>query len=478
MATYKVTRELGEGSHGVVFLAQQVELKRRVAMKRLRPEMLEYPSMVERFAREAYVCGCLNHPNIVTVYDSGVDESGPFIVFELLRGETLFDLGRREGPLQPSVVLDIADEILLGLASAHACGFVHRDIKPTNVFLSVRPDDTTTVKLLDFGIAKSLVPEGRRHLTNPGDVVGSFSFMAPEQLFQEPVDGRADVYSVGVCMYLLLSGEKPFDASTVQDLILQLNADPTPLHDLVPAISSSLSATVRRALERNPADRFASAEEMRAALATCREKDRPVGRATLTDITIHHSSDRMLASGELHDVPTIVPPEEGITEPRIERNQGSRPARPSEAETIPQAISTVSIALSVQARVRDASATFVPLKPSERTARMAAPVGGSCNPSSARLAKAPGVDHEARSDTSVQHQNAPRKAATFHNGTLPRVTPQPTSPGVAIRARATKTDVESGLSLKRRVLQTTSPLAHTTSDRNAETSPALRLAAR
>jgi serine/threonine protein kinase len=473
MATYEVIRKLGEGSHGVLYEAEQVELKRRVAMKRLRPELRGRARMVERFAREAQVCGSLNHPNVVTVHDSGVDESGPFIAFELLLGETLLDLGRREAPLPPSVVLDIVDETLLGLGSAHACGIVHRDIKPANVFLCVRPDGTTTVKLLDFGVAKTPMRESVTGLTNPGDVVGSFSFMAQEQLFQRELDGRADLYSVGVCMYMLLSGVKPFDAETVQDLLLQLNRKPTPLNHRVPSLSPALSAAVHRALERDPKDRFASAEEMRAALAACRGNSQVAwGRATLSDITIGERASLDLPAP--FDVPTAVPPEDGATEPF----RHSRLAAPSEAETMPQAISSRLIALSVQASARGPFATLPHLEPFERTARMATPaLPAPSSASSNASANAPSVAGDPRADLLMQHLHATRNRAVAPSGAPPQVTPQPPPSGRDLSPPSSAPSVVVASSASaRRLPQVASSRPNKANSRDAETAPALRFA--
>ncbi len=482
MATYEVIRKLGEGSHGIVFEAEQVELKRRVALKRLRPELRGRARMVERFAREAQVCGSLNHPNVATVHDSGVDESGPFIAFELLRGETLLDLARREAPLPPSVVLDIVDGALLGLGSAHACGIVHRDIKPANVFLCVRPDGSTTVKLLDFGIAKRPTRESLTGLTNPGDVVGSYSFMAHEQLFQKEVDGRTDLYSLGVCMYMLLSGVKPFDAATVQDLLLQFNERPTPLSQRVPSLSPALSATVQRALERDPGDRFASAEEMRVALLACREgKGRAALRhSTMSDITIRESASPSSHLPAPFDAPTAEPPEEGVTEPRIIRpSEGKRLAAPSEAETMPRAISSRSIARAAEASARDPLAglaplvPLVPLEPSEQTARMAAPVQAGPSAASWSAARDPSSNASASPGHAAPRSDRP----TSHpHGALPNVTPQPPpSSGRALSPPPSARRVDEASRSSNRIPLPGGNHSSTTNDRAAATAPALRL---
>jgi serine/threonine protein kinase len=226
MASYRILRKLGEGGQGVVFEAEQVDLGRRVALKRLRRELRYDPSVVERFLREARMCAAIQHPNVVTIYETGQDDDGPFIAFELLEGESLETKVTREGPQPLASIGTVAEQILLALEEAHAKNLVHRDIKPANVFLSPRRRGLVT-KLLDFGVAKGSRDYGSR-LTMPGDVVGSLAFMAPEQINDAGVDARTDLYSVGVCLYFMLAGVRPFVGASTGELLLSLDRPPLP----------------------------------------------------------------------------------------------------------------------------------------------------------------------------------------------------------------------------------------------------------
>ena len=268
---YEIVRKLGEGSYGIVYEAEHIKLKRRVALKRLRPEMRGRSDVVERLFREAEVCAKLSHPNIVAVHDTGEDQQGPFIVFELLVGETLADRGLRQGTLPPLEVLNIVSDALLGLAAAHAQGVVHRDIKPANLFLCAQATGVELVKLLDFGVSKQPNRKSLTGLTRPGEVVGSLAFMSREQMHQKDIDGRADLYSLGVCMYLMVAGKKPFDAATVQDLLFQLNQPPVPLARHVPSLPTAFCEVVHRALERDRTKRYDSALAMRDAVLAARQ---------------------------------------------------------------------------------------------------------------------------------------------------------------------------------------------------------------
>jgi serine/threonine protein kinase len=309
---YEILRKLAEGSYGIVYEAEHIKLKRRVALKRLRPEMRGRSDVVERLFREAEVCAKLSHPNIVHVYDSGEDQFGPFIVFELLVGETLAQRGGRQGALAALEVVDIAADALLGLANAHAHGVVHRDIKPANIFLGTRPDGSTYVKLLDFGVSKQPNRKSLTGLTRPGEVVGSLAFMSREQMHQKEVDGRADLYSLGVCMYLMLTGKKPFDATTVQDLLFQLNQPPVPLSRHIPNLPAEFCAVVHRALERERASRYESAASMREALLAARDsvnRWRPSEDTTTTVVPVSNPvSEPLPETVDSSDVLATTPP--------------------------------------------------------------------------------------------------------------------------------------------------------------------------
>ncbi len=260
MARYRTLGALGEGGQGVVYVAEQTDLGRRVALKRLRPELAHDTRVVARFFREARICASLAHPNVVTVYESGSDEIGPYIAFELLSGESLEQRVAREGPLPFPLVAEVAEQVLFALEEAHAANVIHRDIKPANVFLTQHRRGLR-VKLLDFGVAKGSRSLGSG-LTRPGDVVGSLAFMPPEQIADLGVDARTDLYSVGVCLYYMIAGIRPFSGSTTGELLLALDRPPLPLALRRPDVTGELSTFVRKAMAPLQDKRFQSASEM------------------------------------------------------------------------------------------------------------------------------------------------------------------------------------------------------------------------
>ena len=284
MARYRTLGALGEGGQGVVYVAEQTDLGRKVALKRLRPELAHDTRVVARFFREARICASLSHPNVVTVYESGSDEIGPFIAFELLTGESLEQRVAREGPLPFSLIAEVTQQMLFALEEAHAAAVIHRDIKPANVFLTPHPRGLR-VKLLDFGVAKGSVALGSG-LTRPGDVVGSLAFMPPEQIADLGVDARTDLYSVGVCLYYMIAGIRPFTGANTGELLLALDRPPLPLALRRPDVSGELSTFVRRAMAPLQAKRFQSAGEMLDALRVLES-----ARAQSTKVAVASESD-------------------------------------------------------------------------------------------------------------------------------------------------------------------------------------------
>jgi serine/threonine-protein kinase len=246
---YRIVRLLGRGGMGVVYEAVQEGLGRRVAVKVL--SAAHDPELLERFRREAIAAASLGHPSIVGVTDFRVSPGEPpFLVMDLLEGESLGRRVERTGPLAPSAVVAIASQVLAALDAAHARRIVHRDVKPDNVFLTSTPTAKDVVKLLDFGIAK-LAPEEAAPLTRAGEVIGTPAFMAPEQADGAQVDARTDLFAVGATMYFALTGRPPGE----------------PLARVRPRLARGLVAVVERALSPEPASRFATAEEMRLTLA-------------------------------------------------------------------------------------------------------------------------------------------------------------------------------------------------------------------
>jgi len=246
-----------------VYEAIQAELGRRVALKVLHPHLSLEPTLLERFRREALAAAALGHPNIVSVSDlQSPADAPPFLVMELLPGTSLKHAIQSGGPLEGRRVAHIAAQVLSALGAAHAEKILHRDVKPDNIVLI----DTTAmrdfVKVLDFGVAK-LQRENVEGLTMAGAILGTLSYMAPEQARGEALDGRADVYSVGACMYHALAGKKPFDKKAKAELYASvILEDPPPLGEIRPDLDEQLVAIVERAMQKRAQLRYATAEEM------------------------------------------------------------------------------------------------------------------------------------------------------------------------------------------------------------------------
>ena len=266
---YELVGHLASGGMGAVFQARHVHLRKDVAVKVLRPELSASGDLVERFRREAEIASALDHENLVHVTDFGRSDQGLlFLVMDLLVGESLFDRLRRERTLPPPVAVPILWQICAGLEAAHAHGVVHRDLKPENVFLTRTASGREVVKLLDFGIAK--FARSGDTATQAGIVVGTPEYLSPEQAMGLAVDARADLYTVGLLAFRMLSGRQPFRADDARGLLVQQASVPVPrVHDVNPELAEwpSLSAAVARACEKDPAARPASASELGALFA-------------------------------------------------------------------------------------------------------------------------------------------------------------------------------------------------------------------
>jgi beta-lactam-binding protein with PASTA domain/tRNA A-37 threonylcarbamoyl transferase component Bud32 len=258
---YRVLRKLGSGGMADVYCAQDQQLGRRVAVKLLYRHFAEDEQFVERFRREASSAAGLQHPNIVGIYDRGEWNGTYYIAMEYIEGRTLKDVIRERGPAPPEAAVDIVLQILRAARFAHQRGIVHRDIKPHNVLI----DDDGRVKVTDFGIARA----GASDMTETGLIMGTSQYLSPEQAQGKPVDARSDLYSIGIVLYEMLTGSVPFDAeSPVAVALKQVSEAPVPPRQLNPEIPPALDAVVLRALEKDPARRFADADEFIAALQT------------------------------------------------------------------------------------------------------------------------------------------------------------------------------------------------------------------
>jgi len=270
---YALEHELGRGAFGAVYVARHTILGTRVALKLLHSTQAQDPDSVERFLREARAAASIGSPHIVRVSDAGITSTRQaFLAMELLDGEDLASYLERRGRLSLQDAIGITRQVLDGLAAAHDAGIVHRDMKPANVFLTRGEGGAPFAKLLDFGVSKMARGVGiEARLTATGTIVGTPHYMAPEQLMEsKSVDGRADLYSVGVMLHELLSGRLPHDAESLGALIgLVLTTEPTDLSALLPDVPPSVAAVTLRALAKDPAKRFQSARELSEALRRC-----------------------------------------------------------------------------------------------------------------------------------------------------------------------------------------------------------------
>lgn len=260
---YRAVRKLGAGGMAEVWCAEDEVLGRRVALKLLGGRFAEDPEFRERFRREAQAAAALAHPNIVGIYDRSEWEGVPYIAMELVDGRTLKEIVLERGPLPPEIAIGLTEQILRALGYAHRRGIVHRDVKPQNVIL----DPEGHAKVADFGIARA----GNSEMTQTGAIVGTVQYLSPEQAEGKPVDRRSDLYSAGIVLYELLTGRVPFDGEApIATAIKHINERPVPPAQLRPGISPALEAVVMRALEKDPARRFQSADEFIAALEHAR----------------------------------------------------------------------------------------------------------------------------------------------------------------------------------------------------------------
>jgi tRNA A-37 threonylcarbamoyl transferase component Bud32 len=292
---YKLEAKLGSGGMSTVYLARDTTLDRQVAVKVMHREMSEQADQLQRFRQEARAVAKLSHPNVVAVIDAGEDGGHPYIVFEYVEGETLKQRINRVGALDAQEALAYAIEIARGLAVAHARNMVHRDIKPQNVLI----DSEGRAKLTDFGISRQLEQDG---MTATGRVLGTTDYVAPEQAMGHPVDQRSDVYSLGVVLYEMLTGQVPFTAdSQVGVAMKHVNEDLPDVQQRRPELSAASAMVVERATTKDPNDRYQSVGEMIDDLATALEVEAARAGATTGEATsvleAVPPAERKLASG-------------------------------------------------------------------------------------------------------------------------------------------------------------------------------------
>src|SRR5436853_3988074 len=272
IAQYTIVASIGAGGMGEVYRARDTKLGRDVAIKVLPAAFSADAERLRRFEQEAQAAGALNHPNILVIHHIGMHEGAPYIVSELLEGETLRE--RMAGAALPQRnAIDYALQIAHGLAAAHEKGIIHRDIKPDNVFIT----DDGRVKILDFGLVKltsatdgtqsqTEVPT-RKVNTDPGTVMGTMGYMSPEQLKGQAADHRSDIFSFGAILYEMFSGKRAFRGDSMAETMSAiLREDPPDLSETNKTISPALERVVRHCLEKNPAERFHSARDLAFAI--------------------------------------------------------------------------------------------------------------------------------------------------------------------------------------------------------------------
>ncbi len=266
---YRIVDEVGAGGMGVVYKAEDLKLKRCVALKFLPHHLMDAPELKERFLIEAQAAAALSHPNICVIHEVGESEDRPYIAMELVEGETLRDRIKR-APLEPAEALDIAGQVAAGLGEAHRKGIIHRDVKSANIMVT----ESGQAKVMDFGLAKL---RGGSSLTRTQTTLGTIAYMSPEQARGDELDGRTDIWSLGVVLYETLTGKLPFAGDHDQTVIYSiLHREPEPLMKARPGLATEMAQIVGQALAKKPAGRYQTMEAFREDIASVAEGFRPI----------------------------------------------------------------------------------------------------------------------------------------------------------------------------------------------------------
>lgn len=349
LGRYEVVRELGKGAMGIVYLAKDPLIGRLVALKTIRPAAHadddETKEFQQRFIREAQAAGILNHPAIVTVHDIGQDDGTgvSFIAMEYVEGQNLKEVLQQGRPLNFEQIGDVIAQVAEGLDFAHAKGIVHRDVKPANVILL----EGMRAKITDFGIAK--IASGVSNLTTTGQFLGTPNYMAPEQIKGAPVDGRSDIFSLGICLYECLTRRKPFGGDSLTSISYKIVHEPfPPLAEINPQIPSGFEEVVAKCLAKDPAKRYQRARDLAIALRAVNRGEKPPAEPMQAEET-------MITRGH-EKIPTVeIPfPDEGLGE--------ETPSAPGPLTTNPTPTAAPAAAVDARAAAR-AKAARGPAKP-------------------------------------------------------------------------------------------------------------------
>jgi eukaryotic-like serine/threonine-protein kinase len=267
LGDYQILRRIGQGGMGQVYLAEQMSLKRNVALKILRAELATNAASLQRFKAEAEAVAKVTHANIVQVYAYGEADGFPYIALEYVEGRNLKEFVARKGPPKLALALSIMRQTAAGLHRASEAGIVHRDVKPENILLTAKGE----VKVADFGLSRCLLDDQPLHLTQSGVIMGTPLYMSPEQVEGKPLDSRTDIYSLGVTCYYMLAGKPPFDGATPFEVAMKHARDePPPLAAFCPDLPEGLCALVHKMMAKDPTQRHQTGREILRDLARLR----------------------------------------------------------------------------------------------------------------------------------------------------------------------------------------------------------------
>ena len=388
---YEIRRELGRGAMGVVYEGYDPMIKRIVALKTIRTEALagdNAENVVARFRREAQAAGRLSHPNIVAIYDIGEDEGIWYIAMEFIRGRELKDYFQANERFAPADIARIMTQILDALGYSHRLGVVHRDIKPANIILL--PDGA--VKVADFGIAHI----ESSNMTQVGTVLGTPSYMSPEQIMGLPIDGRSDLFSAGVILYQFLTGERPFSGSATATMHKVLQEDPLPPSRFNVQVPGAMDAVVRKALAKRPDERFQTADDFATAIKTASQGEQAASEPTL----LAASDTTVLAPRETTPTAPVaieVGKESGAAQSDLanQPSAASAPGKKSQTTAVAIVAAVVIIAIGaglwtmIQRPSSDATRLAQTSPPSAGTVSPAPPVASASPPASPAATPAP-----------------------------------------------------------------------------------------